>query len=203
MPRSLGPNWSTRSCRVSATDRSMFLDGGPTLDDIQRSDALDKVQEQVEGRRDELAEDLGFDDAEDLVETLDELNEDDEERRERLEREREAEESEIQAERQAAWLSKWIGSAVAEPVSVRAVVALPGWVVKRTSAEGIPVVNPKQFGSLCQHLQPRELSEEIEYRIKQYSQCIMNNTKNYREWLQEDYERRLRLRISQLFAARM
>lgn len=49
----------------------------------------------------------------------------------------------------------------------------------------------------------RELSEEIEYRIKQYSQCIMNNTKNYREWLQEDYERRLRLRISQLFAARM
>ncbi|MDA8685398.1 DEAD/DEAH box helicase family protein [Robiginitalea sp.] len=49
----------------------------------------------------------------------------------------------------------------------------------------------------------KELSEEIEFRIKQYSQCIMNNTKNYREWLQEDYERKLRLRISQLFASRM
>jgi superfamily II DNA or RNA helicase len=49
----------------------------------------------------------------------------------------------------------------------------------------------------------RELREEIEFRIKQYSYCIMNNTKNYRDWLQEDYERRLRLRISQLFAARM
>ena len=49
----------------------------------------------------------------------------------------------------------------------------------------------------------RELREEIEYRIKQYSYCIMNNTKNYRDWLQEDYERRLRLKISQLFAARM
>jgi superfamily II DNA or RNA helicase len=49
----------------------------------------------------------------------------------------------------------------------------------------------------------KKLKEEIEYRIKQYSYCIMNNTKNYKEWLQEDYERRLRLRISQLFAARM
>ncbi|MDG1572935.1 DEAD/DEAH box helicase family protein [Robiginitalea sp. M366] len=49
----------------------------------------------------------------------------------------------------------------------------------------------------------RELQEEIEFRIKQYSYCIMNNTKNYRDWLQEDYERRLRLRISQLYAARM
>jgi hypothetical protein len=49
----------------------------------------------------------------------------------------------------------------------------------------------------------KELSEEIEHRIKQYSYCIMNNTKNYKEWLQEDYERKLRLRISQLFAAKM
>lgn len=49
----------------------------------------------------------------------------------------------------------------------------------------------------------RELREEIEFRIKQYSYCIMNNTKNYKDWLQEDYERRLRLRISQLYAAMM
>lgn len=49
----------------------------------------------------------------------------------------------------------------------------------------------------------KELNEEIEHRIKQYSYCIMNNTKNYKEWLQEDYERKLRLRISQLFAAKM
>ncbi|UCE70426.1 MAG: DEAD/DEAH box helicase family protein [Flavobacteriaceae bacterium] len=47
------------------------------------------------------------------------------------------------------------------------------------------------------------LREEIQYRIKQYSHCIMNNTQNYRDWLQEDYERRLRLRISQLYAARL
>lgn len=47
------------------------------------------------------------------------------------------------------------------------------------------------------------LDEEISYRIKQYSHCIMNNTQNYRDWLQEDYERRLRLRISQLYASRL
>lgn len=49
----------------------------------------------------------------------------------------------------------------------------------------------------------KQLKDEIEYRVKQYSYCIMNNTKNYKEWLQEDYERKLRLKISQKFAARM
>jgi type I site-specific restriction endonuclease len=49
----------------------------------------------------------------------------------------------------------------------------------------------------------KQLKEEIEYRVRQYSYCIMNNTKNYKEWLAEDYERKLRLRISQKFAARM
>ena len=47
------------------------------------------------------------------------------------------------------------------------------------------------------------LKDEISYRVKQYSYCIMNNTKSYKEWLEEDYERRLRLAISQEFAAKM
>lgn len=47
------------------------------------------------------------------------------------------------------------------------------------------------------------LKEEIAYRVRQYSYCIMNNTKNYKEWLEEDYERKLRLGISQKFASRM
>ena len=49
----------------------------------------------------------------------------------------------------------------------------------------------------------KELKEEIAYRVRQYSYCIMNNTKNYKEWLEEDYERKLRLSISQKFAAKM
>ncbi len=47
------------------------------------------------------------------------------------------------------------------------------------------------------------LKEEISFRVKQYSYCIMNNTKNYKEWLEEDYERKLRSSISKKFAAKM
>ncbi len=49
----------------------------------------------------------------------------------------------------------------------------------------------------------KQLKEEIQFRVKQYSYCIMNNTKNYKEWLEEDYERRLRSAISKKFAAMM
>lgn len=49
----------------------------------------------------------------------------------------------------------------------------------------------------------KELKEEISYRVLQYSYCIMNNTKNYKEWLEEDYERKLRSNISQKFSAKM
>ncbi|KKL67301.1 hypothetical protein LCGC14_2136360 [marine sediment metagenome] len=49
----------------------------------------------------------------------------------------------------------------------------------------------------------KELKEEIAYRVRQYSYCIMNNTKNYKEWLEEDYQRKLRSSISQRFAAKM
>ena len=49
----------------------------------------------------------------------------------------------------------------------------------------------------------KQLQEEISFRVKQYSYCIMNNTKNYKEWLEEDYERKLRSNISKKFAAKM
>lgn len=46
----------------------------------------------------------------------------------------------------------------------------------------------------------KELKDEIAFRVRQYSYCIMNNTKNYKEWLEEDYERKLRSSISKKFA---
>jgi hypothetical protein len=70
-----------------------------------------------------------------------------------------------QAEQQADWLSKWLGATTGEPIAVRAIVALPGWVVKRTSADGIPVVNPAQFAALFEHIKPRPLSETMLNRI--------------------------------------
>ena len=44
------------------------------------------------------------------------------------------------------------------------------------------------------------LEEDIQYRVQQYTYCIMNNTKNYKEWLEEDYIRKLRANIARQFA---
>jgi len=45
----------------------------------------------------------------------------------------------------------------------------------------------------------RELKDDIRDRVKRYSYCIINNTKNYRDWLFEDYNRKLRSKINDLF----
>ena len=70
-----------------------------------------------------------------------------------------------QAESRASQLSQWISGVIGEQVAARAIVALPGWFVKRTSAEGISVVNPKQFPSLFKHIKPRPLPDETIARI--------------------------------------
>ncbi|MGD9299952.1 MAG: nuclease-related domain-containing protein [Desulfobacterales bacterium] len=72
-----------------------------------------------------------------------------------------------QAEQQADWLSNWLASSTGQPIAVRAIVTLPGWVVKRTSADGISVVNPGQFASLFEHIKPRPLSEPMLSSIKE------------------------------------
>ena len=72
-----------------------------------------------------------------------------------------------QAEQQADWLSKWLASSTGQPIAVRAIVTLLGWVVKRTSADGISVVNPGQFASLFEHIKPRPLSEPMLTSIKE------------------------------------
>ena len=43
------------------------------------------------------------------------------------------------------------------------------------------------------------LKEDIAYRIKQYSYCIMKSSANYLKWLEEDYHRLLKLKISKQF----
>ena len=49
------------------------------------------------------------------------------------------------------------------------------------------------------HILSRELNDDIEFRIKQYSYCILKSSKNYIKWLEEDYKRQLRVKISQIF----
>ncbi|MCF6350215.1 MAG: DEAD/DEAH box helicase family protein [Flavobacteriaceae bacterium] len=41
------------------------------------------------------------------------------------------------------------------------------------------------------------LNDDITHRVKQYSYCIIKNTKNYVKWLEDDYKRQLRTKISQ------
>ena len=68
-------------------------------------------------------------------------------------------------------LSHWLSGQTEEPVAVRAIISLPGWTVRRTSSEGIPIINPKQFASLFEHIQPWQLPastiESIEGRLLQ------------------------------------
>lgn len=88
-----------------------------------------------------------------------------------------------QAKRQAIWLSNWLGNAIGEPIAARAIVALPGWLVKRSSSEGISVVNPKQFSSLFEHIKPRLLSESmitrINHQLDQKCRDIEPKSKNF------------------------
>src|SRR6218665_283609 len=44
-----------------------------------------------------------------------------------------------------------------------------------------------------------ELDHEIDWRIKQYTKCIENASKNYRDWLAEDYRATLHILIRKIF----
>ena len=48
-----------------------------------------------------------------------------------------------------------------------------------------------------------DLYDEIFYRVKQYTYLLGNCTKNYTEWLDEDYKSKLSLAIGQLFRAKV
>jgi len=72
-----------------------------------------------------------------------------------------------QAELHSQWLADWLGQAVGQDIYVRAVLALPGWLIRRTAAEGMPVVNPERFESLFQHIKSHALAPEVVARIVQ------------------------------------
>jgi type I site-specific restriction endonuclease len=44
-----------------------------------------------------------------------------------------------------------------------------------------------------------DLKPEIEWRVKQYVKCLENASKNYKEWLMEDYQNRLKGLIIKLY----
>ncbi len=45
----------------------------------------------------------------------------------------------------------------------------------------------------------KELAEDIESRVRHFTNCLSSSTKNYREWLIEDYKTRLTVTIGRKF----
>lgn len=48
-----------------------------------------------------------------------------------------------QAQAQAVWLKNWLTREIGEKIEVHPVLALPGWFVKASSQDGVPVINGK------------------------------------------------------------
>jgi hypothetical protein len=70
-----------------------------------------------------------------------------------------------QAERQAAWLAKWLTSAVGSPIQVVPVVALPGWFVELTGRGNVRVFNGKQLAGLLKSRGVQPLSDTDVQRV--------------------------------------
>ena len=70
-----------------------------------------------------------------------------------------------QVKDQPGWLSKWLSSAVGDPVKVSPMVTLPGWFVERKSPNGIPVLNPKLVKSFLDSKRKEVLSDSMIKRI--------------------------------------
>jgi len=73
-----------------------------------------------------------------------------------------------QAMAMADWLCGWITEAICEPVSVRPVLVLPGWTVKRTAVSGIPVLAARRIHAYFGRMQPLvEMTDTMVERISE------------------------------------
>lgn len=70
-----------------------------------------------------------------------------------------------QAKRQAKWLSQWLSSAVGESVSVKPVLALPGWFIERKKPSDMLIFNGKNPDFILKWSNNVDLSETLVKRI--------------------------------------
>ncbi|MGZ8269695.1 MAG: nuclease-related domain-containing protein [Methylophilus sp.] len=80
-----------------------------------------------------------------------------------------------QAKRQAAALQKWLSSAVGEPITARAVLALPGWFTNTTNKTDIALINGKNPEKFFNVMRGSELSDK---QIKQIAHQLDNLCRN-------------------------
>ncbi|HEX8269036.1 MAG TPA: DEAD/DEAH box helicase [Flavobacterium sp.] len=75
----------------------------------------------------------------------------------------------------------------------------PRKVIQRSVRQHV-IMCMENSNSLSEALELAEaLSPEIEWRVKIYTKCLDNTTKNYREWLLEDYKSRIRILLRKLY----
>lgn len=72
-----------------------------------------------------------------------------------------------QTRRQALWLADLLKKALAVPVEVRAVLALPGWMVRRKGRGDVAVVNPKELPALIRDKSAVPSPSEAARRMQQ------------------------------------
>jgi hypothetical protein len=70
-----------------------------------------------------------------------------------------------QARRNALWLAKWLTSAVGEPISVKPVLAIPGWWIERKSPSDVAIVNGKNTSAYFTKTRSAELSDKLVRQI--------------------------------------
>jgi hypothetical protein len=66
---------------------------------------------------------------------------------------------------QALWLQQWLSSAVGEKITVEPILTLPGWFVKRTKPDGLPVLNAKEIPKFIMYDRKPVLSDSMITRI--------------------------------------
>jgi len=72
---------------------------------------------------------------------------------------------------QAEWLSKALTKSTGDSVTVRPVVALPGWYVERTGRSDVNVINPKNVSFMLKPVDesiiPEDKRKRISYQLEQ------------------------------------
>ncbi len=77
-----------------------------------------------------------------------------------------------QAERNAGWVRDYLAKALAEPVKVEAVLALPGWMVRRQGRGKVCVLNPKEVRALVRVRGGPAISPEKDKRMRQIAHAL-------------------------------
>jgi hypothetical protein len=77
-----------------------------------------------------------------------------------------------QAERNAGWVRDYLSKALAEPVKVEPVLALPGWWVRRKGRGQVYVVNPKEVRALVRGRGGQMISPEKAKRMRQIAHAL-------------------------------